>query len=256
MEVLSMSVPVETLRAMPPEERTLLLAVGYVENQLNMMIKLLKASVNAPERDLTEAQVSSSQTYMLVRQTIGVVVEAWNLISARVIGPPKYRGLVGALSPEGQKAKRDLNRLFGGGSLLSRIRNRAAFHIPDDELLTRGFEAASADVNVKDGWCWFIAPHGGLTNANFFASELVVIYGISTMLGEPNPGQAQERIMQELFQAKDSIGILLYEISVAILGKHFAGGMDAVVVADYEVPHIEDVSLPYFVDIQPRVAEG
>ena len=75
--VLKIPVPKDRLRAMPEEERALLILLGYVANQINLLSKLVIFSSNKPP-DGVEHALCAAQTQMLARLAIGVLNEGWN----------------------------------------------------------------------------------------------------------------------------------------------------------------------------------
>ena len=108
-----MKIPVskDRLRAMPEDERALLILLGYVANQINLLSKLVIFSSNKTP-DGVEQALSGAQTQMLARLVIGVLNEGWELISKRFLGSPigrDYRPrLVTVAKPRLTSCKRPL----------------------------------------------------------------------------------------------------------------------------------------------------
>src|ERR1700744_2869971 len=101
IEVYRIPVPKDRLRAMPRDERVLLLLLGYAANQLSMLQKLLTFATNrTPGRDF-EQHGTGSQTQMLVRLLVGSLNEAWLLVTTRFLQQPVAKDYVAALDADG-----------------------------------------------------------------------------------------------------------------------------------------------------------
>ena len=128
MKVLRIRLPIERVKSMTPEERAFLFLLGYAENQLVMMYKLITFSTNkTPQREI-EHEISAAQSYMLVRLAIGVVFEAWELVNNRLTKSPLGKKLRPKLGAEGDRALTELQRHFGRSNLLNGLRNNFSFH--------------------------------------------------------------------------------------------------------------------------------
>ncbi len=82
------------------EERTLFLRLGHAANQINTVFKLLVFSSNKTP-DGVEGELSGAQTQVLVRILIGMLHEAWMLISKRFLGSPMAKEYL--LTPTGKR---------------------------------------------------------------------------------------------------------------------------------------------------------
>ena len=85
IRVMQIPLQKERLRAVPKEERTLFLLLGYAANQITMFQKLLIFSSNKTPSEAVEQRISAAQTQMLVRLLIGAAHEAWRLIQISLI---------------------------------------------------------------------------------------------------------------------------------------------------------------------------
>jgi len=95
IQVYRIPVPKERLGAMAKNERVLLLLLGYVSNQLSIM---------------------------LVRPTVGALNEAWELVRTRFIETTMAKDYLNLLDASGQEAFAALKRRFGESNLLNKIR--------------------------------------------------------------------------------------------------------------------------------------
>src|ERR1700686_38574 len=101
--VLKIPVSKDLTRAMPDDERALFILVGYVANQINLLSKLIIFSTNKTAAGVEE-KLCAAQTQMLARLVIGVLNEAWELISKRFLGSPIGKDYRSRLDAGGQVA--------------------------------------------------------------------------------------------------------------------------------------------------------
>lgn len=144
IQVYRIPVPKERLRAMPKDERVLLLLLRYAANQLSMLQNLLNFATNRTPEAEVEQHATGVQTQMLVRLMVGALNEAWELVSTRFIQKPLAKDYLGRLDLAGQQAFNALKHQFGGSNLLNAVRNNYAFHYP------RSDEVGAAQADGRD----------------------------------------------------------------------------------------------------------
>jgi hypothetical protein len=79
IEVYRIPVLKDRLRALPKDERVLLLLFGYVSNQVLMLQKLLTYATRLDPKGEVEPHATGVQTQMLVRIAVSAAFEAWRL---------------------------------------------------------------------------------------------------------------------------------------------------------------------------------
>jgi hypothetical protein len=112
IQVYRITVEKERLRAMPKDERVLLLLLGYASNQLSMLQKLLIFATNITPMKELEQHVTGAQTQMLVRLTVGALNETWELVRTRFIETKISRDYLNRLDSGGRKAFEALKQQF------------------------------------------------------------------------------------------------------------------------------------------------
>jgi hypothetical protein len=246
LQVIRIPVSKERLRALSKDERVLLLLLDYVANQIMMMEKLLVFSTNKEPTDPVKHQVTGVQTQMILRLMIGVLNEAWQVITTRFNQKPlnvEYRPL---LDEGGQKALAELKQQFGSSNLLNRIRTHYAFHHPESEDVEIAFESAINNSGLDGDWNYYFAQHG--FNSMFFISDIVIIHGIFKELGETDWTVGQQKIMDQVMKAADNINEFAKAFTAVVWRKHFGQGMlSDKVIEIQDAPQVEEVVLPFFV---------
>ena len=104
IEVYRIPIPKDRLRALPKDERVLLLLLGYVSNQVLMLQKLLIYATRLDPKDEVEQHATGVQTQMLVRIAVSAAFEAWRLIETRFLSNPLAKDYMGRLDRDGLQA--------------------------------------------------------------------------------------------------------------------------------------------------------
>jgi hypothetical protein len=136
------------LAALPQAERSLLLLLGHASNEINVLSKLILMVTRKDEAPSQIANnVEAGQICVLLRVLVGQLHEAWELFKKRVQADrPLFYKYVPQLDNDGAAALANLNRHFGAGSPVTKIRNKVAFHYSDDDNLTEQSFQAVADT--------------------------------------------------------------------------------------------------------------
>lgn len=246
-DVLRIPVSKDRLRAMPKDERALLILFGYAANQINTFQKLVIFSSNKDGNDEVEQMLSAAQTQMLARVVIGVLHEALRLVQERFLGSLIGKEYVPRLDQKGMESLATLKKCIGS-NLLTKLRTNYIFHHPYEADINAAFERAAADPAWDKAWNWYFS--GSNYNSFYFPSEFVVLHGIMNAIGEPHLVSAQTRIMQELQAVSEAMMDFIMSFTLAVWQKHFGDEMDAVVcVKTDQSPSIFDVWVPFFVRI-------
>jgi hypothetical protein len=245
--VLRIPVSKDRLRAMPADERALLILLGYVANQINLLSKLVIFSSNKTP-DGIEQTLSGAQTQMLARLVIGVLNEGWELISKRFLGTRIGRDYRPRLDAAGSDALAQLQKTFGGSNIINKVRTNYAFHHPYDSDVNAAFEVASNDAAWNAEWNWFLS-HSGY-NTFFFLSDFVIMHGMLAAVGETDLIRAQEKIMAEVRTVSENMIQFILALTAALWQKHFGSEMTGEVCATIsDAPGAFDVWIPFFMEI-------
>jgi hypothetical protein len=250
IQVYHIPVSKDKLREMPSDERSLMLLLGYSANQISMLQKLLMFSSNKQPPTETEQLLSAAQTQMLLRLIIGALHETWLLIKDRYLSSHIGRDYQTRLDDSGRVALDNLKHTFGRSNVISMIRNNFSYHHPETATVDVAFNQACSDPNSDELWSLYFSQYG--FNSQFLVSDLMVMHGISYMIGEPNPIAAQPKIMKETVESVANIFEFTKAFFAAAWLKNFGATLDAKeAIAVSNPPAIGNVSIPFFVNMDP-----
>ena len=189
IEIFRVPISKEQLRAIPADERNLLLLTSHAVNQLTVLRQLLIFSLNYNLDNLLENTLSAAQSHMILRFLFGALAEAWEMIkrpiNQKIIGVDYIK----VMEPDGVAVYEALKKHFGASNLLHTLRNTFAFHYPEQPDL----EAAFEDVPDDEDWAWY--PSAQISNSFYLASDYVISAGILRATGETDTAKAFEKVM-------------------------------------------------------------
>jgi len=189
IEIFRVPISKAQLRAIPADERNLLLLASHAVNQLSVLRKILIFSLNYESDSEIENTLSAGQSQTVLRVLFGALAEAWELvkrpINQKLIGKD-YIDLIGS---DGVAAYEKLKKHFGESNLLHRIRNTLAYHYPHAKELDAAFEAVPEDQD----WAWY--PSNTINNSFYLASDMVIAVGIMRETGEADLFTAFKNVM-------------------------------------------------------------
>jgi hypothetical protein len=249
IEVYHIPISKDQLRAMPSEERSFMLMLGYSANQVSMLQKLLMFSAGTRSPSETEQTLSAAQMQMLLRLLIGALHESWLLIKDRFLSGHMGRDYQARLDDGGRVALDNLKRAFGKSNVIPTIRNNFSYHFPETATIDAAFIDACNDPGSDDLWSLYFSHYG--FNSLFLVSDLMVMHGISNLIKEPNPSVAQKRIMKEVHESVVNMFEFTKAFFAAAWIKNFGTTLDAKEVLNIpNAPPIKSISIPFFVDME------
>lgn len=252
IDVLRMGFSKAHLLKMTPEERAAFLLFGYTSNQANVLWKVIIASLNRDPTDPVDARVSAAQTQVLVRLMIGVLWEAWRAVETYFLKSPlgcEYRPLLDAHAGD---ALDSLQKYFGKRNEIAILRNSFAFHHPKPREIEAGFQNAANSADVPDDE-WAIYFTQGLLNCCFFMSDMAIAHGMAEALCEKDILDAHKRLLPKLGPIANQLSEFTFGFAAAVFRKHVGEEMTAIVAARFhDAPTMDDVTLPFFVELNPR----
>jgi hypothetical protein len=234
------------LAALPQAERSLLLLLGHASNEINVLSKLILMTVrkNAPPSGIAD-HVESGQVCVLLRALVGQLHEAWELFKKRVQADrPLFTKYIPQLDAEGATALNNLNKHFGGGSLLTEIRNKIAFHYKDEDNLTEQSFQSVADTETLE--FYLTNPVG---NSFYQASELIVMFSaIKLCMSSASSDEAQafSKLCGIVIELSRDITELFTGL-IAVIAEACMHDLEMWTENHPDGPKLSTLSLPYFI---------
>jgi len=218
IEVYRVPISKEQFRALPKDERALILLMGHALNEISVLIKLVTFSTNHGPEDPIEGRVSAAQSQVILRFLFGTVVEIWEFLRR-----PANQKIIGRYLPvldkDGSESREKLRRYFGRSNVFYNIRNKFSYHYPNIGEIERGFEAVPEDDEGLP-WEWYLSET--TTNSFYFSCEMAVGFGVITQVeDEPGLMPAFRKLLSEVIQIANTMQYFLMPLMRAMLFRHF-----------------------------------
>jgi hypothetical protein len=253
LDILRIPIAKDDLLKMSAPERSLFLLLGYASNQVNALWKLIIISTNHTPEDPVEQRVTGAQTQILVRLLIGVMREGLKLVEKRFLGSLIGREYVPLLDVTATAALDRLKKRLGSTDQLVVIRDNFGFHHPNLLDMDAAFQLAIQNQDAEElDWCLYV--NRGLLNTFFFVSDFVLVHGMANALGEKDVNEAHRKLLGDLAPIANDLSEFTFGFAGAIFRKYFGAELKATVVARiYDAPSIDDLKLPFYVEMpDPR----
>ena len=249
MKITSVKLTKKILECLSANDRTLLLLLGNVSNEINVLQKLIMMVRKGNPRSRIVDIVEAGQALIFMRMLVGKLHEARVLVDKRVNGDERFGRTA---DWAGKDQLKRVNKHFNEwGSLLGEVRDKLSFHSWDkDGLIEGSFAALSED----EPWDFYLSDI--VANSFYYASEMVVT---RSMIGLTAAGkaastnkEAEAAGLAEVFDAAlDAASLLssLFQIlMVEIIDKSIDEQLDTEDVDIGRSARMSEFHLPYFFD--------
>lgn len=181
----------EDFELIPKKYRALLFLSGHTINTISTWIKLLRLATNPGREGPEESAANAILAQVILRSLLGSLVEAYEWLGKRGNRPFIRDHYEDKIAIPAKESFAVLQRHFGKNNLLHNIRNKSAYHYPQDDDINKAF------VNVPAGedFDWLLGDHA--LNQMFLSSEAVVSFCVVGHSGEEGADKAFSRIMDE-----------------------------------------------------------
>src|SRR5271166_5503473 len=112
IEVFRVPISKDRLRAIPVEERNLLLLASHAVNQLSILRKLLIFSLNYDSDSELENTLSAGQSQIILRFLFGALAEAWEMVKRPINQKLIGKDYVDLIEADGKTAYEELKKHF------------------------------------------------------------------------------------------------------------------------------------------------
>src|ERR1700689_2701194 len=113
IEIFRIPISKDQLRAIPADERNLLLLASHAVNQLTILRKILIFSLNYESDSAIENTLSAGQSQTILRFLFGALAEAWEMVRRPINQKLIGKDYIGLIDADGVAAYEDLKAHFG-----------------------------------------------------------------------------------------------------------------------------------------------
>lgn len=254
IEIFRIPISKQQLRAIPADERNLLLLTSHAVNQLSILRKILVFSLNYESRSEIENTLSAGQSQTILRFLFGALAEAWEMVRRPVNQKLIGKDYIGVIEADGLAAYDELKKHFGGSGLLHKLRDTIAYHHPSGQEL----EAAFEDVPEDEDWAWY--PSDTINNSFYLASDMVISAGILRATGETDTAKAFEKVMGMVVPVSNVMTDFFLYLMRAIVTRHLGDDVLSPHVGTGtkidSAPNLYKFAIPFFTVRDESSAQG
>ena len=245
MKVSKIQITKSDLLSMSEDERIFFIQSGDLLNDLNVFNKLLMFCMNRQIEDNKVMKTSRDvQIMCLIRILVGKLYEGWKLIDKWYYGSNVSRKYDGLLEKSAKDAVDEIKKYFSKTNLISKIRNRLAFHYGPkrkeewrkrvQDLIKKMQASQKLEVYVSKS----------LGNCLFAVSNESVIFEILNLTGASNNHEAWENLRENIMKVINWFIDFLNDYHLKCAKQY----LDLKVCSEEEIhaPSIKNVYLPYF----------
>jgi hypothetical protein len=233
------------LDQIPADERLFYFMAGQLHNDINILTKLLIAAINESKivgREPPKRSAALAQVLLLLKLTAGRLYEGHKMISETFSAKGFLKKYKAEMSSATVVSLDTLNKYFGGGSDIQRIRTKFAFHLDTASIATAYANAPPEFTSVE-----YISKEYSGHNL-FHASETLTLIAIIGD-GAENWQDTIDQIVDEITATSFTVGAFLRGFIGILLSKHLGLTMEHLEAAEITVtddPSIDDIRLPFF----------
>jgi len=239
----------DELAAVPAVHRSFYLLMGQFNNELTILQGLTLQAVQSVRGPDTVREPTLGMMLFFVRLMSGRLYELWQTINSRENGKlldelwqtDVMRNIDQSPYDAGIAGRKQLNKYFGRGALLGKIRNKLAYHL-DQSQMDEGFALLPNDISLSDF-------HTGIRGTTFFgAADTVTLYAIAHLAELDDALDAAKRLVDEALKAfvaaVDFIEAYLAAFTISFYGLERFASMPIEVLRD--APVVGSTRLHFF----------
>ncbi|MEJ2794602.1 hypothetical protein WAE56_14400 [Iodobacter sp. LRB] len=234
------------LDAIPDDERKLLALIAHAANELNIFAKLFHFSAGGCSDNPILKNAEKAQTFALGRVLTGKIYECWNLLQVAFFQRPALsQTYLSRFDPESKKALKDVKQYFGKSNLISKVRNKHAFHYSLDQI-DAGYHA----LGEGDSLDLYLSEY--CANRLYVFGESIAGRAMLETIMVGDAEGALRRLIDDTSKMVSLINIVIGEIIEICINTHLGGTLYSLgaQVIEIEAPSSQDVSIPYFIEIE------
>ena len=239
--------------AIPIAERSFFVLLAHIQNEINVLNKLLACSTRIEPGLNSHVHSGNCQSFILCRTLIGKLNEAWGAIQDGFFHSKLSISYDSLLQESAARALAELKTYFGKKNLIASVRNNFSFHY--------SIQQAGASVPNDTGpeeLAIYVHKHVG--NSLYQFAEFVMNKALLDSISPGDPAWAMDRMLSEMNFVVARMNEFGQGMMIAILDKFV--GEDALHATAEQlelkhVPKLSEVRIPFFIEMpEPSSPRG
>jgi hypothetical protein len=249
MELHQIRIQRSVFDSVPADERTLLVLLAHVANELNVLVRLFHWSAASSDRSPIEERGNNVLVFTVIRLFTGKLYEAWKLLRKAFFASKLAKAYESELETTEQASLQYLKQYFGKQNAIKRVRNGYAFHYSPEQI--KASYSAVPDAEELDMYL----GESALNSLYYFADAIAN----RALLHEINPKDhqaAMEQLRVETTQVHSAFHNAIAALVAVAVKRHLRKTLEELGATEVEISPLldsEQISIPFFVNV---AAEG
>ncbi|MCX5908449.1 MAG: hypothetical protein NTY64_15010 [Deltaproteobacteria bacterium] len=228
----------------PEPERTLIIGFGHIENEVNVLQKLLYWTSPSEKELEVIRKAHSTQALTVAKLLAGKLWEAWQFLRQSYFESRISADYDKFLKDDGKEALAYLKRYFSRDNIVSRIRNDFAFHYSVNRI-GQGFSLPPD----TDEWQIVLSEARG--NSLYYLADLVANYAMLNSIDPHDHKKGMDRLIKEIINISKHF-ITFIDACWIIVGDRYLRKLgEGIPVQELNLedcPTIDEVEIPFFIE--------
>jgi len=243
-ELILVKVERDGFDKIPENEKLLFVKTSLFADEINILLKLITFSNKEVVGDQALLKAQNNQTIFLLKLLAGKLREGWDILEKDLWSSKLARDLESDLKEKGRNNLAKLKEYFkdcSDNNPISLIRKKYAFHY-DSEYIKEQLRAISIDEPLD----LYLAEHP--YDTFYSISHMIINHSILEKVSKGDPWKALNIIFNDIIKVALWFIGLTFEILTIIRKKYSNVFLEAKLVRLDDVPDVNDIFIPYFVD--------
>lgn len=244
-QLAALSLTKSQLDQIPADERLFYFMAGQLHNDINILTKLLTAAINELKlvnKEPPKRSAAIAQVLLLLKLTAGRLYEGHKMINETFSAKSFLKKYKAEMSSATFGSLDTMNKYFGGGSAIQRIRTKFAFHL-DAESIASAYANAPPDFTSVEYLSDKYRGHNLFHTSETLSLIAVIGDGLENWQG------TIDDIVEEITATCLTVGTFLMGFIGIVFSKYLGLTMEhleAAAITITDDPSIDDVRLPFF----------
>lgn len=249
MKLLKLEIPKSKLLSVPKEEQVFFVQAGNLLNDLSMLQKLTIFTTNTNTTNKTLRAAQNLQALCLMRIQAGKLDEGWQLLHKNYFGVGLSKKYDRILSQSEEKSLDNIKKYFDNKhNLISLVRDYTFHYFTSSEHISQLID----DVPESEVFEVFMSEYYG--NCVFLMSNTLLTFAILKSTGITNTEEAMRKLLGDVKEVTRWFGHFLGGCLLIFTNEHL--GLEHTEVEIPEPPDINEVALPFFINVTPEVEQN
>lgn len=243
MKLFQVTIAREDFDKIPEDERTLLILLGHVANELNVLARLFHWSSSAEDTSAIEEKGNNTLIFTVIRIFTGKLHEAWQLLTKAFFSSNMAKSYEQEMSDEDKEHLNELKQYFSKKNLIATVRNGYAFHYTPDQV-----SSSYSSVPVTEELHIYLGDTD--LNSLYYFADAITNRALLHAINPGDHGAAMEQLRVDTTRIHAAFFHVISALIVIGVKRHLGQTLEELDTVEVEIKPALDseaVRIPFFV---------